>query len=296
MRANQVLPALPKAWSKGSVSGIRARGDVSVAMNWMPAARRELTLDTGCCGTHCRAGRNVRRRISDRRASQGRGRGAHACRKAGGHYTFTRTAACAAVTPDLAPWMDGGLEGVSRRHPASHMSRQILTLSRRKSQLPAAAVALAVVLLIACVGTMAYVADPRKLLRPVICAHEPICHSVDGRRPRSVSRHGRTLYETEMMPHDARWREQHHVDRETRLKAGETGLLLLDVPAEYGGGGGDFRHEAVMYTELARRGIGATARACTACARITCSITVPRSKSIAGCRDSPVANSSAPSA
>jgi acyl-CoA dehydrogenase len=30
---------------------------------------------------------------------------------------------------------------------------------------------------------------------------------------------------------------------------------LLDVPAEYGGGGGDFRHEAVMYTELARRGI-----------------------------------------
>jgi acyl-CoA dehydrogenase len=63
--------------------------------------------------------------------------------------------------------------------------------------------------------------------------------------------------ETEMMPHDARWREQHHVDRETWLKAGETGLLLLDVPAEYGGGGGDFRHEAVMYTELARRGIGA---------------------------------------
>jgi alkylation response protein AidB-like acyl-CoA dehydrogenase len=63
--------------------------------------------------------------------------------------------------------------------------------------------------------------------------------------------------ETEMVPHDARWREQHHVDRETWRKAGDTGLLLLDVPAEYGGGGGDFRHEAVMYTELARRGIGA---------------------------------------
>ena len=31
--------------------------------------------------------------------------------------------------------------------------------------------------------------------------------------------------ETEMVPHDARWREQHHVDRETWLKAGETGLL-----------------------------------------------------------------------
>jgi len=63
--------------------------------------------------------------------------------------------------------------------------------------------------------------------------------------------------ETEMVPHDAHWREQHHVDRETWRKAGDTGLLLLDVPAEYGGGGGDFRHEAVMYTELARRAIGA---------------------------------------
>jgi acyl-CoA dehydrogenase len=61
--------------------------------------------------------------------------------------------------------------------------------------------------------------------------------------------------ETEMVPHDARWREQHHVDRETWRKAGDTGLLLLDVPTEFGGGGGDFRHEAVLYTELARRGI-----------------------------------------
>ncbi len=61
--------------------------------------------------------------------------------------------------------------------------------------------------------------------------------------------------DTEMVPHDARWREQHSVGREIWRKAGDTGLLLLDVPAEYGGGGGDFRHEAVLYTELARRGI-----------------------------------------
>jgi acyl-CoA dehydrogenase len=61
--------------------------------------------------------------------------------------------------------------------------------------------------------------------------------------------------ETEMVPHDARWRAQHHVDRETWLKAGETGLLLLDIPDQYGGGGGDFRHEAIFYEELARRGI-----------------------------------------
>ena len=61
--------------------------------------------------------------------------------------------------------------------------------------------------------------------------------------------------ESEMVPHDARWRAQHHVDRELWRKAGETGLLLLDLPAEYGGGGGDFRHEAVLYEELARRGL-----------------------------------------
>jgi acyl-CoA dehydrogenase len=60
---------------------------------------------------------------------------------------------------------------------------------------------------------------------------------------------------TEMLPHDARWRAQHRVDRDTWRKAGETGLLLLDIPAEYGGGGGDFRHEAIFYEELARRGL-----------------------------------------
>jgi acyl-CoA dehydrogenase len=61
--------------------------------------------------------------------------------------------------------------------------------------------------------------------------------------------------ETEMLPHDARWRAQHHVDRETWKRLGETGLLCLDIPQEYGGAGGDFRHEAVVYEELGRRGI-----------------------------------------
>jgi len=61
--------------------------------------------------------------------------------------------------------------------------------------------------------------------------------------------------ETEMVPHEARWRAQHHVDRETWRLLGQTGLLCLDVPDQYGGAGGDFRHEAVMYEELGRRGI-----------------------------------------
>ena len=67
----------------------------------------------------------------------------------------------------------------------------------------------------------------------------------------SVSR----FVETEMMPHEPRWRQQHHVDRSTWRATGQAGFLLMDVPVEYGGGGGDFRHESVLYEETARRGI-----------------------------------------
>jgi acyl-CoA dehydrogenase len=61
--------------------------------------------------------------------------------------------------------------------------------------------------------------------------------------------------EVEMVPHDARWRAQHHVDPAVWRLAGQTGLLCLDIDAEYGGAGGDFRHEVVLYEELARRGL-----------------------------------------
>ncbi len=61
--------------------------------------------------------------------------------------------------------------------------------------------------------------------------------------------------ESEMLPKEPKWRAQHHVDREAWRAAGNAGFLLLDVPTEYGGGGGDFRHEALLYEELNRRGI-----------------------------------------
>ena len=61
--------------------------------------------------------------------------------------------------------------------------------------------------------------------------------------------------EAEMVPKDAKWRAQHHVDRETWRRVGAEGFLLTDIPAEYSGGGGDFRHEAVLYNELNRRGL-----------------------------------------
>jgi acyl-CoA dehydrogenase len=59
--------------------------------------------------------------------------------------------------------------------------------------------------------------------------------------------------EAEMVPHDERWRKQQNVGKDIWLKAGTVGLLCTDVAAEYGGVGGDFRHEVILYEELGRR-------------------------------------------
>lgn len=59
----------------------------------------------------------------------------------------------------------------------------------------------------------------------------------------------------EMVPHYDRWRQQGHVDRELWRKAGASGFLCTDIPADYGGGGGDFRYEAVFFEEQWRRGL-----------------------------------------
>lgn len=52
-----------------------------------------------------------------------------------------------------------------------------------------------------------------------------------------------------------RWEQNKVVDREAWLKAGEFGLLGASVPTEYGGLGGDFRHERVMIEEFGKRGL-----------------------------------------
>ena len=61
--------------------------------------------------------------------------------------------------------------------------------------------------------------------------------------------------EKELVPHQARWRAQHGPELEAWKKAGNAGLLLVDVAEEYGGGGGSFAHEAVVLDELARNGV-----------------------------------------
>ncbi|WP_137920824.1 acyl-CoA dehydrogenase family protein [Hydrogenophaga sp. 2FB] len=65
----------------------------------------------------------------------------------------------------------------------------------------------------------------------------------------------RRFLERECVPRQAEWDEQGRVDRETWLKAGREGLLCLTLPTEYGGGGGDFGHVAVMSEEIVSAGV-----------------------------------------
>jgi len=60
------------------------------------------------------------------------------------------------------------------------------------------------------------------------------------------------FYSREMVPNEPRWQEQGAIDRDFWNKAGEMGILCASVPEEYGGMGGDFRHEAVIVTEQFR--------------------------------------------
>lgn len=61
--------------------------------------------------------------------------------------------------------------------------------------------------------------------------------------------------ESEMLPDDEAARKRGHVGRELWRRAGELGLLCADLPDQYGGGGGDFRHQALFYDAMARRGL-----------------------------------------
>jgi acyl-CoA dehydrogenase len=61
--------------------------------------------------------------------------------------------------------------------------------------------------------------------------------------------------EAEMLPREEEWRKQQHVGKEIWRKAGAMGFLCTDIPTDFGGVGGDFRHEVVLYEETSRRGI-----------------------------------------
>ncbi|WP_326525438.1 acyl-CoA dehydrogenase family protein [Sphingomonas sp.] len=53
----------------------------------------------------------------------------------------------------------------------------------------------------------------------------------------------------------ARWREDGQVERDFWREAGAAGLLGVAIPAEYGGGGGDFRHDVVLVEQVAKHNV-----------------------------------------
>jgi alkylation response protein AidB-like acyl-CoA dehydrogenase len=60
----------------------------------------------------------------------------------------------------------------------------------------------------------------------------------------------RRFVEREVRPHHAQWEKDGQVPRELYHKAGALGMLLTGVPADYGGGGGDFLFAHIVQEEL----------------------------------------------
>ena len=57
--------------------------------------------------------------------------------------------------------------------------------------------------------------------------------------------------EKECTPNAERWEAAGIVDRELWYKGGEAGLLVPSCPEEYGGAGGDWRHDYVFHMQAA---------------------------------------------
>lgn len=65
----------------------------------------------------------------------------------------------------------------------------------------------------------------------------------------------RRFLERECVPRLAAWDEAGEQDRHTWLEAGHNGLLCPALSTDWGGGGGDFGHSAVLSEEQARAGL-----------------------------------------
>lgn len=63
------------------------------------------------------------------------------------------------------------------------------------------------------------------------------------------------FFKERWVPRAAEWRESGMMPRDTWREAGENGLLCTSMPEAYGGGGGDFGHEAVILLEQAKANI-----------------------------------------
>ena len=65
----------------------------------------------------------------------------------------------------------------------------------------------------------------------------------------------RRFFEREFVPLMPKWEQQGVVDRDAWLKAGDAGILCASIPEQYGGGGGNFKHEMVIAEEMGRAGV-----------------------------------------
>ena len=65
----------------------------------------------------------------------------------------------------------------------------------------------------------------------------------------------RRFVEAEFAPVQDEWRKRKGPGAEAWKKAGSAGLLLADVPMDYGGGGGNFANEIIVCEELANAGV-----------------------------------------
>jgi len=65
----------------------------------------------------------------------------------------------------------------------------------------------------------------------------------------------REFVHREFMPVQAQWRANHGPDCGAWKAAGCVGVLLPDLDAEFGGGGGTYAHQAVVLEELTRAGV-----------------------------------------
>ena len=65
----------------------------------------------------------------------------------------------------------------------------------------------------------------------------------------------RRFLDRECVPHMPAWNTAGAIDLAVWAKAGREGLLCPMLPTEYGGGGGDFGHSAVLAEEMSARGL-----------------------------------------
>lgn len=64
----------------------------------------------------------------------------------------------------------------------------------------------------------------------------------------------RKFVEKEIVPFHEEWENAGVVPRDLWLKAGDAGMLCCVVPEQYGGAGGDYLYDVVVFEELARAG------------------------------------------